>query len=72
MKSANWQPSLEASISSELNHLQAVRANLSECVANLLEDGVPLRMTMALSFVQMAIDALGTYQGEMKTALTKQ
>lgn len=67
MKRANWEPCSEASINSELNHLREVRANLSECVADLLVDEARPHMTMALSFVQMAIDALATYQVKIKT-----
>jgi len=67
MKSANWQPCSEASINSELNHLREVRANLSECIADLLVGEARPHMTMALSFVQLAIDALATYQVKIKT-----
>jgi hypothetical protein len=67
MKSANWEPCSEASINSELNHLREVRANLSECVADLLVDEERPHMTMALSFVQLAIDALAAYQVEIQS-----
>jgi hypothetical protein len=67
MKSATWAPCSEASINSELNHLREVRANLSECVADQPVNEAPPHMTMALSFVQLAIDALATYQVKTKT-----
>lgn len=70
MKSANWEPCSEASINSELKHLREVRANLSECVANLLVDEARPHMTMALSFVQSAIDALAMYQVKIPTVAT--
>lgn len=68
MKNANWEPCSDASIHSELNHLREVRTNLSECVAVLLGDEARTNMTLALSFVQMAIDALATFQVKAKTA----
>jgi hypothetical protein len=68
MKNAHWEPCSEASINSESNHLQEVRANLSECVAVLSEDGARTQMAVALSFVQMAIDTLATFQAKETVA----
>ena len=68
MKNANWKPCSDASIHSELSHLKEVRTNLSECVAVLAEDEPRTNITMALSFVQMAIDALATFQVKATTA----
>jgi len=67
MKSANWGPCSEASINSQLNHLREVRASLSECVADLLVDEEQPHMTVALSFLQLAIEALGAYQVKIKS-----
>jgi hypothetical protein len=56
-------PCSEDSIASELHNLQEVRANLIECSDVLPEDDVGrIQMDMALSFVQLAIDALSRFQ----------
>ena len=58
-------PCSEDSIGSELHNLQEVRANLIECLEVLPEDDVArIKMDMALSFVQLAIDALSNFQAE--------
>ncbi len=58
-------PCSEDSIGSELHNLQEVRANLLECLDVLPEDDVGrIKMDMALSFVQLAIDALSSFQAE--------
>ena len=58
-------PCSEDSIGSELHNLQEVRANLIECLDVLPEDDVArIKMDMALSFVQLAIDALSSFQAE--------
>jgi hypothetical protein len=58
-------PCSEASIDSELHNLREVRAKLSECAAVLREGDVGrTQMAMALSFVQMAIDALNKFRSE--------
>lgn len=65
MKSANWAPCSEVSLDSELRNLREIRTNLSECIDSLPEDDVGRsKMAMALSFVQMAIDALTSFQAE--------
>ena len=65
MRSARWEPCSEVSINSELDNLREVRANLSECLNAMPEnDSVRPRMAMALSFVEMAIDALNSFQAE--------
>jgi hypothetical protein len=64
MKSANWEPCSEISINCELNRLREVRRNLSECIDALPEDDARSKMLMALSFVQMAMDALASFQAE--------
>jgi hypothetical protein len=56
-------PCSEDSIGSELHNLREVRANLIECLDVLPEDAVThIKMAAALSFVQLAIDALSTFQ----------
>ena len=58
-------PCSEASIDSELHNLREVRANLSECLDVLPGDDVAhFKLAMALSFVQMAIEALSSFQAE--------
>ena len=58
-------PCSEDSIGSELHNLREVRANLIECLDVLPEDDVArIKMDMALSFVQLAIDALSSFQAE--------
>ena len=58
-------PCSEDSIGSELHNRQEVRANLIECLDVLPEDDVArIKMDMALSFVQLAIDALSRFQAE--------
>jgi hypothetical protein len=64
MKSANWEPCSETSINCELNHLREVRTSLSKCIDVLPEDDARTKMAMALSFVQMAMDALTSFQAE--------
>jgi hypothetical protein len=65
VKSANWAPCSEVSLDSELRNLREIRTNLSECIDSLPEDDVGRnKMAMALSFVQMAIDALTSFQAE--------
>jgi len=68
VKSATWQRCSEVSINSELANLREIRTNLSECISTLHEDAVRTRLTMALSFVQMTIDALEGFKKERTTA----
>lgn len=62
MKTTQWESCSEASIDAELYRLRKVRTNLSECIDVLREDHAREKMTAALSFVQMAIDALTHFQ----------
>jgi hypothetical protein len=65
LKSANWSACSEVSLDSELRNLREIRTNLSECIDSLSEDDVGRnKMAVALSFVQMAIDALSSFQAE--------
>jgi hypothetical protein len=58
-------PCSEAAVASELDHLREVRTKLGECLAVLRGGDVGrTQMAMALSFVQMAIDALSKFQSE--------
>jgi hypothetical protein len=58
-------PCSEDFIDSELHDLREVRANLVECRGVLPEDDAArIQMDMALSFVQLAIDALSRFQAE--------
>jgi hypothetical protein len=58
-------PCSEDSIGSELHNLREVRANLIECLDVLPEDDVArIKIDMALSFVQLAIDALSSFHAE--------
>ena len=54
----------DESINSELNRLREIRASLSECIDALPEDDARNKMSMALSFVQMAIGALTILQAK--------
>ena len=64
MKSANRESCSEASINCELNHLREVRTSLSRCIDVLPEDDARTKMALALSFVQMAMDSLASFQAE--------
>jgi len=64
MKSANRESCSEASINCELNRLREVRSSLSNCIDALPEDDARTKMAMALSFVQMAMDALASFQAQ--------
>ena len=64
MKSANRESCSEASINCELNRLREVRASLNNCIDALPEDDARNKMLMALSYVQMAMDALSSFQAE--------
>jgi hypothetical protein len=64
MKSANRESCSEASINSELNRLREVRASINNCIDALPEDDARSKMLMASSFVQMAMDALASFQAE--------
>jgi len=64
MKSANWEPCSETSINCELNHLREVRTSLSRCIDALPEDDARTKMALALSFVQMAMDSLASFQAQ--------
>jgi hypothetical protein len=68
MKCAHWEPCSEVSINSELNNLREVGTNLNECLDSLPKDVRRTKLTVALSFVQMAIDALTTFQAERATS----
>ena len=68
MKSARWEPCSEVSIKSELHNLREVRTNLTECLDSLPKDVRRTKLTVALSFVQMAIDALTTFQAGRTTS----
>jgi hypothetical protein len=58
-------PCSEDSISSDLHNLREVRANLIQCRDVLSEDDIArIKMDMALSFVQLAIDALSNFQAD--------
>jgi len=58
-------PCSETSIDSQLHKLREARVNLSECFAILLDDDVGRpEMNMTLSFIQMAIEALGRFQAK--------
>jgi hypothetical protein len=63
-KNADWLPCSEASIRTELEHLREVRTNLSECIDTLPEDDARTTIATALSFVQMAMEALASFQAE--------
>jgi hypothetical protein len=57
-------PCSETAVASELDHLREVRAKLSECLDVLPEDDIErTKVAMALSFVQLAFDALTSFQG---------
>jgi hypothetical protein len=64
MKSANWESCSEASINCELNRLREVRSSLNNCIDALPEDDARTKMALALSFVQMAMDSLASFQAE--------
>jgi hypothetical protein len=68
MKSAHWEPCSEVSINSELRNLREVRTNLIECLDSMPKDNRRTKLTVALSFVQMAIDALTTFRAERSTS----
>jgi hypothetical protein len=68
MKSANWEPCSAVSINSELHNLREVRTNLIECLDSMPKDNRRTKLTVALSFVQMAIDALTTFPAERATS----
>jgi hypothetical protein len=56
-------PCSEGAIDSGLHKLQEVRGIVSECLSALRADDVGrTQIAMALSFVQMAIDALGKFK----------
>jgi hypothetical protein len=58
-------PCSDAVIDSDLHKLQEVRLKLSECLSVLRADDVGrTQIAMALSFVQLAIDALMKFKFE--------
>jgi hypothetical protein len=71
MRSVNWDSCSEASINCELKRLREVRNNLSQCIDALPEDDRRSKMAMALSFVQMAMDALASFQAEQVAGVGK-
>lgn len=71
MRSVNWDSCSEASINCELNRLREVRSNLSQCIDVLPEDDARTEMAMALFFVQMAMDALVSFQAEQVAGVSK-
>jgi hypothetical protein len=71
MRSVNWDCCSEASINCELNRLREVRRNLSECIDILPEDETGTTMSTALTFVQMAMDALASFQTEQVGGVSK-
>ena len=71
MRSVNWDSCSEASTNCELNRLREVRRNLSQCIDVLPEDDARAEMAMALSFVQMAIDALASFQAQQVAGVSK-
>jgi hypothetical protein len=58
MKCAQWKPCSEISIASEILNLQEVGANLMEFPASPTEMVTAGRVSLALSFIQQAMDAL--------------
>ncbi len=64
MKTTQCEPCSEASLNSELNHLREIRTNLSRYIDVLPEDDSRTKMAAALSFIQMAIDALTSFQAD--------
>jgi hypothetical protein len=57
------------SIDSASHKLRGVRLELSECLVVLREEDVGhAKMVMALSFIQLALDALVGFQSERDTA----
>jgi hypothetical protein len=64
MKSANRESCSEASINCEMNRLREVRTSLNNCIDALPEGDARSKMLMALSYVQMAMDALASFQAE--------
>jgi len=55
----------------ELNRLREVRRKLSQCIDDLPEDDARAEIAVALSFVQMAMDALAGVQAEQVARLGK-
>ena len=58
-------PCSQDSIDSAMLELREVRFKLSECLSVLREEDVGrAKMVMALSFIQMAFDALSSFQSD--------
>ncbi len=64
MKTTQCVSCSEASLNSELNHLREIRTSLSRYIDVLPENDSRTKMAAALSFVQLAIDAVTDFQAE--------
>ena len=70
MKTTQWESCSEASIDAELYQLRKVRTNLSECIDVLPKEHARAKMAAALSFVQMAIEALTHFQAALGAGIS--